>query len=53
MAEQNEKKRLKVLKKEFDNDTVKGWLDADDEEILYLSIPANPGWEIKVDGKKA
>ena len=38
---------------EFDNDTVKGWLDADDEEILYLSIPANPGWEIKVDGKKA
>lgn len=38
---------------EFENDTVKGWLDADEEEILYLSIPANLGWEIKVDGKKA
>ena len=38
---------------EFGSDTVKGWLDADDEEILYLSIPANLGWEIKVDGKKA
>lgn len=37
----------------FDNDTVKGTVDNDEDTLLYFSILNNAGWHVYVDGKKA
>lgn len=36
----------------FDNDTVKGTVDNDEDTLLYFSILNNAGWHVYVDGKK-
>lgn len=37
----------------FDNDYIKGTVNAEKDGILYLSILDNNGWDIYVDGRKA
>ena len=37
----------------FDNDYIKGTVNAEKDGILYLSILDNNGWDVYVDGKKA
>ena len=37
----------------FDNDRIKGYVEAYDDGLVLFSIPSNMGWNIYVDGKKA
>ena len=37
----------------FGNDTVEGSIEAENDEIVYFSIPADIGWTVYVDGEKA
>ena len=36
----------------FNNDIVKGSVNAPDNGYVFLSVPPNIGWEIKIDGKE-
>lgn len=50
-AAERQESRFEIT--EMDSDVVEGSIDAESDEILYLSIPANMGWTAKIDGKKA
>jgi uncharacterized membrane protein YfhO len=38
---------------EFSNDYIKGKVSADRKSLLFLSIPYDKGWTIKIDGKES
>jgi uncharacterized membrane protein YfhO len=48
----NLKKNTMQIRK-FSNDNIVGDITLDKNKLLFLSIPYDKGWQIKVDGKKA
>lgn len=54
-AYQNDIDKLKGSQlqiEKFDGNSLQGTVTAEDDQILFTSIPYEPGWTVKVDGKK-
>lgn len=51
LAGRLEKRKFDVTS--FGEDMIRGTMDTGESGVLYLSVPDDDGWEVKVDGKKA
>lgn len=37
---------------EFTENRIKGEIDADEDSLMIMSIPSDPGWQVRIDGVK-